>query len=65
MKRVTLRESHENTATLVREAVRLAGLVVTDPGTPIARIEPANPSSAPIPPSSGNDELSRQARWYD
>jgi antitoxin (DNA-binding transcriptional repressor) of toxin-antitoxin stability system len=38
---VTLRELHENTGTLVREAVRLGGLVVTDRGTPIARIEPA------------------------
>ncbi len=35
MKRVTLR-------TLVREAVRLGGIVVTDGGTPIARIEPAS-----------------------
>jgi antitoxin (DNA-binding transcriptional repressor) of toxin-antitoxin stability system len=42
MKRVTLRELHENTGTLVREAARLGGLVVTDRGTPIARIEPAN-----------------------
>jgi antitoxin (DNA-binding transcriptional repressor) of toxin-antitoxin stability system len=42
MKRVTLRELHENTGSLVREAVRLGGLVVTDRGTPIARIEPAN-----------------------
>lgn len=42
MKQVTLRELHENTGTLVREAVRLGGIVVTDRGTPIARIEPAN-----------------------
>jgi prevent-host-death family protein len=42
MKRVTLRELHENTGTLVREAVRLGGLVVTDRGRPIARIEPAD-----------------------
>jgi len=42
MKQVTLRELHENTGTLVREAVRLGGLVVTDRGTPIARIEPAH-----------------------
>jgi antitoxin (DNA-binding transcriptional repressor) of toxin-antitoxin stability system len=41
MKQVTLRELHENTGTLVREAVRLGGLIVTDRGTPIARIEPA------------------------
>jgi prevent-host-death family protein len=42
MKQVTLRELHADTGTLVREAVRLGGLVVTDRGTPIARIEPAN-----------------------
>ena len=42
MRRVTLRELHENTGTLVREAVRLGVIVVTDRGTPIARIEPAN-----------------------
>lgn len=42
MKQVTLRELHENTGTLVREAVRLGGMVVTDRGTPIARIEPAD-----------------------
>jgi prevent-host-death family protein len=42
MKRVTLRELHENTGALVREAARLGGIVVTDRGTPIARIEPAD-----------------------
>jgi len=42
MKRVSLRELHENTGTLVREAVLLGGIVVTDRGTPIARIEPTN-----------------------
>ena len=42
MKQVTLRELHENTGTLVREAVRLGGILVTDRGTPIARIEPAH-----------------------
>ena len=42
MKRVTLHELHENTGTLVREAVRLGGLVITDRGMPIARIESAN-----------------------
>jgi prevent-host-death family protein len=50
MKQVTLRELHENTGTLVREAVRLGGIVVTDRGTPIARIEPAGrrPSDKPF-----------------
>lgn len=42
MKQVTLRELHENTGALVREAVRLGGIVVTDRGAPIARIEPAD-----------------------
>lgn len=49
MKQVTLRELHENTGTLVREAVRLGGMVVTDRGTPIARIEPANRPRADKP----------------
>lgn len=49
MKRVTLRELHENTGALVREAVRLGGVVVTDRGTPIARIEPASRRSADKP----------------
>jgi prevent-host-death family protein len=50
MKRVTLRELHENTGTLVREAVRVGGIVITDRGTPIARIEPAGhrPSDRPF-----------------
>ena len=42
MKQVTLRELHENTGSLIREAVRLGGMMVTDRGTPIARIEPAD-----------------------
>jgi prevent-host-death family protein len=49
MKQVTLRELHENTGTLVREAVRLGGIVVTDRGTPIARIEPADRRSVDKP----------------
>lgn len=49
MKQVTLRELHENTGTLVREAVRLGGMVVTDRGTPIARIEPADRQRAAKP----------------
>ncbi len=40
MKRVSLRELHENTGALVREAVLLGGIVITDRGAPIARIEP-------------------------
>ena len=49
MKQVTLRELHENTGTLVREAVRMGGIVVTDRGTPIARIEPTNRRPADQP----------------
>ena len=49
MKQVTLRQLHENTGTLVREAVRLGGIVVTDRGMPIARIEPANRQPADKP----------------
>lgn len=45
MKQVTLRQLHENTGTIVREAVRLGGIVVTDRGTPIARIGPASQSA--------------------
>lgn len=50
MKQVALRELHENTGNLVREAVRLGGIVATDRGTPIARIEPAGrqPSDKPF-----------------
>jgi len=46
MKQVTLRELHENTRALVREAVRAGGIVVTDRGTPIARTEPAGYQSS-------------------
>jgi prevent-host-death family protein len=49
MKQVTLRELHEKTGTLVREAVRLGGIVVTDRGHPIARIEPASQRSSDKP----------------
>lgn len=42
MRRVSLRELHERTGTLVRSARRLGGLVVTDRGAPIARIEPVD-----------------------
>jgi len=42
MRQVTLRELHENTGSLVREAVRLGGIIITDRGSPIARIEPTN-----------------------
>jgi antitoxin (DNA-binding transcriptional repressor) of toxin-antitoxin stability system len=40
MKQVSLRQLHEKTGSLVRSAKRLGGLVITDRGEPIARIEP-------------------------
>ena len=49
MKQVSLRELHEKTGTLIRNARRLGGLVVTDRGAPIARIEPVESRSAPNP----------------
>jgi prevent-host-death family protein len=42
MKRVSIRELHEKTGSLVREARRLGGLIVTERGAPIARIEPVD-----------------------
>ena len=40
MKTVSIRELHEKTGALVREARRLGGLIVTERGAPVARIEP-------------------------
>jgi antitoxin (DNA-binding transcriptional repressor) of toxin-antitoxin stability system len=40
MKEVSLRELHEKTGTLIRRARQLGGLIVTDRGAPIAKIEP-------------------------
>jgi antitoxin (DNA-binding transcriptional repressor) of toxin-antitoxin stability system len=50
MKQVSLRQLHESTGSLVREARRLGGLIVTDRGEPIARIEPvdARPAANPF-----------------
>lgn len=42
MKRISIRELHEKTGALVREARRLGGLIVTQRGTPVARIEPVD-----------------------
>jgi antitoxin (DNA-binding transcriptional repressor) of toxin-antitoxin stability system len=39
MKTISLRELHESTGTWVREALRVGALVITDRGTPIARLE--------------------------
>ncbi len=49
MKQVSLRELHEKTGALIRDARRLGGLIVTDRGTPIARIEPVDTRPAPNP----------------
>ena len=49
MKHVSLRELHEKTGALIRNARRLGGLVITDRGAPIARIEPVDSRLAPNP----------------
>ena len=49
MKQVTLRQLHEKTGSLVRDAKRLGGLIVTDRGKPIARIEPVVARRTPNP----------------
>ena len=49
MKRISIRELHEKTGMLVREARRLGGLIVTERGAPVARIEPVD-SRLPVNP---------------
>ena len=49
MKQVSIRELHEKTGSLIRDAKRLGGLLVTDRGTPVARIEPVEGKPAPNP----------------
>jgi prevent-host-death family protein len=49
MKQISIRELHEKTGSLVREAKRLGGLLVTDRGKPVARIEPVDRTPAPNP----------------
>lgn len=49
MKRVSLRELHDKTGSLIRDASRVGGLIVTDRGTAIARIEPVDSRPAPNP----------------
>lgn len=41
MKTISIRELHLRTGALVREARRLGGLIVTERGAAVARIEPA------------------------
>lgn len=49
MKQVSLRELHEKTGLLIRDARRVGGLIVTDRGTAIARIEPVDSRPSPNP----------------
>ena len=49
MKQVSLRELHDKTGSLIRDARRVGGLIVTDRGTAIARIEPVDSPPAPNP----------------
>jgi prevent-host-death family protein len=50
MKTISIRELHEKTGMLVREARRLGGLIVTERGAPVARLEPlaARPQVSPF-----------------
>ena len=61
MKRVSIRELHERTGALVREAKRLGGLIVTERGAPVARIEPID-DRPPANPFRDRKVLPRYAR---
>lgn len=61
MKRISIRELHEKTGMLVREARRLGGLIVTERGTPVARIEPVD-SRSPVNPFRDRKLLPEYAR---
>ncbi len=61
MKRISIRELHEKTGSLVREARRLGGLIVTERGAPVARIEPVD-SRLPLNPFRDRKLLPRYAR---
>ena len=61
MKRISIRELHERTGSLVREAKRLGGLIVTERGAPVARIEPVD-SRSPINPFRNRKLLPGYAR---
>ena len=49
MKTISLRELHAKTGSWVRKAARLGAVLVTDRGTPIARIEPVAKDTAGNP----------------
>ena len=61
MKRISIRELHEKTGSLVREARRLGGLIVTERGAPVASIEPVD-SRPPVNPFRDRKLLPRYAR---
>lgn len=61
MKMVSIRELHEKTGFLVREARRLGGLIVTERGAPVARIEPLE-SRYPVNPFRNRKLLPGYAR---
>ena len=61
MKRISIRELHEKTGSLVREARRLGGLIVTERGAPVARIEPVD-SRPPANPFRDRKLLPRYTR---
>lgn len=61
MKRISIRELHEKTGALVREARRLGSLIVTERGVPVARIEPVD-SGPPANPFRDRTLLPRYAR---
>lgn len=61
MKRISIRELHEKTGSFVREARRLGGLIVTERGAPVARIEPVD-SRPSVSPFRDRKLLPRYAR---
>lgn len=61
MKRISIRELHARTGALVREARRLGGLIVTERGAAVARLEPVDTKS-PVNPFRGRKLLPGYAR---
>lgn len=61
MKRISIRELHEKTGSLVRAAKRLGGFIVTERGIPIARFEPVD-SRSPVNPFRDRKLLPGYAR---
>ncbi len=61
MKRISIRELHEKTGAFVRAARRLGGLIVTERGAPVARIEPFD-AKPPLNPFRDRKLLPSYAR---